>query len=390
MTSLARFLLSLLCTLTLAGTAHADRQEELDNLRKRIAAMQRELEDTSESKAEAADALRESERAISTGKRRLAELAVQQREADQRLGELEQRQQVLGGKLAAQQGRLERLLYRRYLDGQQAHLRLLLGNRDPEQTARNLRYYQYIAREQGAWLAVMRNDLAALDEARQATRRQRAELEAMRAEEAAQARKLEQEQRSRQQTLKKISLQLRQQRREINRLQRDENRLAQLVDKLTRMLAQPQSGALFRNDRLPDARFDGSPFDQLKGKLTLPVKGEVTNRFGAPRPDSTISWKGLFLRTSGGQAVKAIAAGRVVFADWLRGFGNLLIVDHGKGYMSLYGNNETLYKQVGDVLRGGDTIAATGNSGGNEESGLYFELRHQSKPLDPVRWLATK
>jgi septal ring factor EnvC (AmiA/AmiB activator) len=118
--------------------------------------------------------------------------------------------------------------------------------------------------------------------------------------------------------------------------------------------------------------------------------GEVTNRFGTPRPDSTVHWKGLFLRTSSGQAVKAIAAGQVVFADWLRGFGNLLIVDHGKGYMSLYGYNETLYKQVGDIVRGGDTIAAVGNSGGNENFGLYFELRHESKPLDPMKWMATK
>ena len=156
------------------------------------------------------------------------------------------------------------------------------------------------------------------------------------------------------------------------------------------MLAQPKSGSLFRNDNLPDNRFDGSPFDQLKGKLALPVKGEITNRFGTSRPDSTVLWKGLFLRTSAGQPVKAVAAGQVVFADWLRGFGNLLIVDHGKGYMSLYANNETLLKQVGEMLRGGDTIAAVGNSGGNKDSGLYFELRHESKPLDPMNWVATK
>ena len=163
-----------------------------------------------------------------------------------------------------------------------------------------------------------------------------------------------------------------------------------MVDKLTKVLAKPKSDSLFRNDNLPDDRFDGRPFDQLKGKLTLPVKGVITNRFGTLRPESRVQWKGLFLRTSSGQAVKAIAAGRVVFADWLRGFGNLLIIDHGKGYMSLYANNETLYKQVGDVLSGGDTIATVGNTGGNEDFGLYFELRHESKPLDPMKWMATK
>ena len=85
-----------------------------------------------------------------------------------------------------------------------------------------------------------------------------------------------------------------------------------------------------------------------------------------------------------------MAAGQVVFADWLRGFGNLLIIDHGKGYMSLYGNNETLYKQVGDTLHGGEVIAAAGNSGGNEDSGLYFELRHEGKPMDPAKWIAKR
>jgi len=389
-TPLARFLLSFLCALTMAGTAYAGQQEELDNLRKRIAAMQREMDNTSESRGEAADALRESERAISDSNRRLAELTGQQREADRKLAELQAQQRQLGNNLEEQQALLGQLLYQQYVNGKQEYLGLLLSNRDPDQVARDLRYYQYIARDRAAWLTALRGNLAAVQAVSLATRKQRAELESLRAEQTAQKKTLEREQRARKTMLGKISLQLRKQRREISRLQRNENRLAQLVANLTRMLAKPKSGSLFRNDDLPDNRFDGDPFDRLKGKLTLPVRGEVTNRFGTPRPDSTVLWKGLFLRTSSGQAVKAIAAGRVVFADWLRGFGNLLIVDHGKGYMSLYGNNETLYKQVGDVLRGGDTVASVGNSGGNEESGLYFELRHESKPLDPVRWLATK
>lgn len=387
---LRRLLLPALCALTLVGTAHASKQEELENLRKRISAMQREMDKTSESKSEAADALRESERAISDSNRKLAELSIQQRIADQRLGELQSREQQLSGSLASQQVLLGKLLYQQYLGGKQEYLKLLLNNQDPNQAARDLHYYQHIARSRATWLAGLRNDLVALNTVSLAAREQRTALQALRAEQALQNKTLEKEQLARQQMLSKLSQQLRQQRREINRLQRDENRLAQLVDKLTRMLAQPKSRSLFRNDNLPDNRFDGSPFDQLRGKLAFPVKGEVTNRFGTPRPDSTVLWKGLFLRTSSGQAVKAVAAGRVVFADWLRGFGNLLIVDHGKGYMSLYGNNETLYKQVGDVLHGGDTIAAVGNSGGNEDSGLYFELRHQSKPLDPMKWLALK
>jgi septal ring factor EnvC (AmiA/AmiB activator) len=381
--------LSVLCLLS-SVICSASQQEELENLRKRITTMQRELEKTSESKSEAADSLRESERAISNSNRKLAQLAAQQYAAGIKLSALQAQQQNLASSMSDQQVQLGKLLHQQYLGGEQEYLKLLLNNHDPNQAVRDLQYYQYIARGRATWLATLRNDLVALDAASKAALEQRAELASLRAEQADQKNILETEQHARQRMLVKISKQLRQQRREISHLQHDENRLAQLVDKLTRMLAQPKSKSLFRNDNLPDSRFDGNPFDQLKGKLALPVRGEVTNRFGTRRPDSSVRWKGLFLRAPSGQAVKAIAAGQVVFADWLRGFGNLLIIDHGKGYMSLYGNNETLYKQVGDVLRGGDTIATVGNSGGNENFGLYFELRHESKPLDPMKWLATK
>ena len=222
------------------------------------------------------------------------------------------------------------------------------------------------------------------------TRQKSDEIAKLQAAEKNQRKHLENDKRARRQVLRKIALQLRRQRHEMGRLQRNENRLSQLVEKLSHMLSRPQGQGIFSNNQLPDDRFDGEPFAALKGKLTLPVKGVVTNRFGTPHPDSRVLWKGLFLRAASGQPVKAVAAGRVVFADWLRGFGNLLIIDHGKGYMSLYGNNETLYKQVGDTLKGGDTVAAVGNSGGNEDSGLYFELRYKGKPMNPMQWIASK
>jgi septal ring factor EnvC (AmiA/AmiB activator) len=389
-TFLTRLLSLTFCCLALVNVAYATQQEELENLRERIAAVQHEMDKTSESKSEAADALRESERAISNSNRKLAELAALQRAADQKLGKLQNQQEKLNADMAGQRTLLGKLLYQQYLGGKHEYLKLLLNNQDPNQVARDLRYYQYIARSRANWLANLRKSLAELDEVSASTRDQRAELASLREEQTVQKKTLEKEKHARQHMLAKISKQLHQQRREIARLQRDENRLAELVDKLTKVLANPKPDSLFRNDNLPDDRFDGRPFDQLKGKLTLPVKGVITNRFGTLRPESRVQWKGLFLRTSSGQAVKAIAAGRVVFADWLRGFGNLLIIDHGKGYMSLYANNETLYKQVGDVLSGGDTIATVGNTGGNEDFGLYFELRHESKPLDPMKWMAAK
>lgn len=376
--------------LALAGNTQASQQEELENLRSRIAEMQRDMDKTSESKAEAVDALRESERAISDVNRKLAAISTEQRIADNKLNILQSQQQQLSTSMAGQQVLLGRLLYQQYLGGQQEYAKLLLSNQDPNQVARDVQYYRYIARNRADWLNTMRANLRKIDALSEATREQRSELAQLQTEQKAQQQSLQQRKAQRQQMLKKISLQLRSQRREIHRLQRDENRLAQLVEKITQMLAQPKSKSIFRNDKLPDDRYDGRPFDKLKGKLAFPVRGDITNRFGDTRTDSTVQWKGIFVRAATGQPVKAIAAGRVVFADWLRGFGNLLIIDHGNGYMSLYGDNETLYKQVGDELRGGDTVASVGNSGGNEDSGLYFELRLQSKPLDPLKWLATK
>jgi septal ring factor EnvC (AmiA/AmiB activator) len=197
-------------------------------------------------------------------------------------------------------------------------------------------------------------------------------------------------------------------------LQRDEKRLSQLIERLAKIIAAkpaprreitrkpPAQGAdgdahdrttgkpatEIANERTPEAVPSGN-FARLKGSLRLPAKGTVSNRFGATRQEGS-TWKGLFIRAATGGEVKAIAGGRVVFADWMRGFGNLLIVDHGDSYLTIYGNNESLLKQVGDAVRGGDTVASVGNSGGNPESGLYFELRHLGQPLDPLKWVNVK
>lgn len=381
-------LLLLLTLLTVGSNAYASQQEELENLRQRISTLQQEFEKTNESKSEAADALRESERTISNSNRKLNELAEQQNEASRALTKLQKQSKLLEKDMQGEQSLLSRLLYQQYLGGKQEYLKLLLNNHDPNQVARELQYYDYIARSRAAWLKTLRGNLQQLQTVTAQAKEKSQEIAALQKEERAQRKNLEKEKRTRQQTLDKFAKQLKQQRREMGRLQRDENRLSQLLERLAKVLSQPRGKHLAHNEKLPDDSFDGKPFSTLKGKLALPVKGDITNKFGETRPDSTVLWKGLFVRASASQSVKAVAAGRVVFADWLRGFGNLLIVDHGNGYMSLYGNNESLLKQVGDTLHGGDVIAQVGNSGGNDESGLYFELRHEGNPLDPLKWVS--
>ena len=129
---------------------------------------------------------------------------------------------------------------------------------------------------------------------------------------------------------------------------------------------------------------DGA-FASLRGQLRAPVSGKLAARFGAKRGEA--SWKGVFIKAAEGADVRAVAGGRVVFANWMRGFGNLIIVDHGSQYLSIYGNNQALLKHAGDAVKAGDTIASAGSTGGNEESGLYFELRHLGQAFDPASWI---
>ena len=379
--------ISLIFFICLAGSVHAGQQEELEKLRQRISSLQQEMEKISDVKAGTTDALRESERAISNSNRTLYKLNQQQHAANLTLAKFQQQSKSISGEMQEQQLLLAKLLHQQYFGGKQEYFKLLLNNHDPNQAARELQYYEYIAQSRASWLKSMRNNLARLNTVTAQARQQNIELGALQAEHAAQKQNLLKEKSTHRQVLNKISLQLKQQRQEIGRLQRDENHLAKLLEKLAHIVAEPKAKPLPKNNTAPAPSLRELPFVSLKGKLPLPVKGKIGNKFGGKRADSPVLWKGLFIQSANNTQVLAVAAGQVIYADWLRGFGNLLVIDHGAGYMSLYGNNETLYKQVGDDLRTGDTIAAVGNSGGNENYGLYFELRHEGIPLDPSKWI---
>lgn len=367
------------------------KEQQLRELRGRIEALQQRLTDAEESKNEAVDALKESERAISDANRTLRELAEQAREADARLGELRAESASGQQALKKQQALLARLLYHHYVGGQTEPLKLLLNREDPNHIARQLHYFGHISRARAGVISELRDSLARLRELAQEAERKSAEFAAITAEQQVQRRRLERQKSARSGTLTKISREIQQRRREIGTLKRDENRLAKLIESLTRLIAREHRPVpRLRNERVPERSTDARSFGELRGRLALPVRGQLMSRFGSPRADGGALWKGLFIAARAGEEVKAVAPGRVVFADWLRGFGNLLIIDHGGAYMTLYGNNESLYKQVGDIIHSGEAIAAVGNSGGNADSGLYFELRHQGKPLDPLSWVTVK
>lgn len=319
------------------------------------------------------------------------------------LADLNRQARELEDTLQQQQAQLERLLYRQYIQGSPDALRLLLNGDDPNQMARDLYYLSTIARSRSELLADIRITLKKQKALAEDTRARVAELAEVEAKQKAQQAELVQQRAERQKILSQIARKVQAQKQEIGNLQRDEKRLANLVDRLTRLLAEqarkpppprpgpgakaPPASAEPENQHLPTAT-SGS-FARLAGQLRLPARGQVVGRFGAPREGGS-TWKGLFIRAHAGSEVKAVANGQVVYAEWMRGFGNLMIIDHGAGYLTVYGNNDSLFKQVGDRVQGGETIGTVGNSGGNQESGLYFELRHQGKVLDPMKWVSLK
>lgn len=380
---------------TPALAANADSpKESLELLQDRIASLKKELESTQEAHSDAADGLKQSERAISEANRKIFEIRQQQKSSRTTLQALQQEKTGLEQTIQNQQQMLGKQLYQQYLNRRQGYLQIALTQQDPNAIAREMQYYSYIARARVGLIKSLRSNLDRVAKLNDQTAATLEEITNLKLEQEKQRQQLESEKRERKTVMQKLAAQIKVQRGEISKLRRDEKRLTQLMERLSRIVTAPPKRSkqenLRKNESLPTPGLTGINFAALKGKLNLPVRGSITNRFGAAREDSGISWKGLFIKAGEGDDVKSIAAGRVVFADWLRGFGNLIIVDHGDGFMSLYGNNQALLRKVGDEINAGDSIASVGNSGGIQEPGLYFEMRHESKPFDPLNWCVPK
>ncbi len=390
----------------LAGANQVDsKQSELAVLKQRLQTLERDFRKTQATRKGAVDELRQSERAISNAVRQLRRLDSERQRMQGELQTLEQQSAATDARIRQQQAHLAEAFKGAYQRGQGDALKLFLNGGNPNQTARDLRYLAHLSRAQHELIDALRADLAQLNALQQQTAHKSEELAKLQAAHEAEQKQLQADRRARQAVLGKLSAQIQQQQRQISNLKRDERNLTQLVERLNRLMAQqaararateqarskPAAGQTRKpvavNTETPVAFSSGQPFSRLKGALRLPVAGELMNRFGAPREGGGVNWKGLFIRAAQGTPVKAIAAGQVVFSEWLRGFGNLIIVDHGESYMSLYSNNESLYKQVGERVQPGDAIAMVGNSGGQPDAGLYFEMRYQSRPVNPLLWV---
>lgn len=250
-------------------------------------------------------------------------------------------------------------------------LRVWLGDQDPQTTARLLAYYQLILQAQQNNIAGYQRGLERI--ALQVSDIERSEQDlTQRTTAIAETREqLATQQATRRQTIARINSQLAQDQRQLDTLIQDRERLNTLLENLQAM-ALP---------KLPVTQ----PFAALKGKLEMPIQGKPLNRFGAVR-NADLRWRGWLIPAEQGNPVRAVHGGRVIFADWLRGQGLLLVVDHGDGWLSLYAQNHSLLRAVGDWVGAGEILSRAGASGGSDVSGLYFEIRHQGEPVDPADW----
>ncbi len=292
---------------------------------------------------------------------------------------LQQRRLVLEGSLSTQRAAVAALIRAAHGLGRDGYLKILLSQGDPARVGRALSYARYLANaraERLQALAQTATELATLD----------AELESARTELAALERRLEGENAElerahaeRARVLAGLGERIRDKRRELERLRADQDRLGRFAEGLQGAAAQGASATPATPS--PEAGLQG-----IGQTLALPVAARVRARYGQPKLGEELRWNGLLLAAAEGEPVRAVYRGRVVYGDWFRGFGLLLIVDHGGDYMSLYGHNGLLLKHPGDWVETGEPIAQVGTTGGLGEPGLYFEIRHQGEPRDPLIW----
>ena len=274
-----------------------------------------------------------------------------------------------------------------YAMGQQEKLKLLLNQQDTALSSRMMIYFNYINKERLKKLAEIEAAVQRLDELDKQKQVETAFLEQDLKQKKAEQAALDETRKQRNELLVKIGNDFSSSEQQLTQLQESQNRLKSLMASLPiteEELAVDEAQAKELPESVDNTSQPKIDFSALKGKLPLPVNGKVAQKFGSPRAEG--SWDGVLIDASEGTEIKAVTRGKVVYAEWLRGYGLLTIIDHGQGYMTLYAFNQSLYKRMGDSVEAGDVIASVGQSGGRSQAGLYFGIRKQGVPIDPLEW----
>ncbi len=353
------------------------KERELEQVRERISDLKQSMDRAAAERDRLTGELQDIEIAISEQRMRIKDIEREQRFTENRkqtldvdLVQREKHLDVESGELAAQ-------VRAAYMSGSQEKIKLLLNQRDPATLGRLMTYYRYLNDYRAENIAAVSEDIRKLEELRSKIAAEIARLDALAKTRYAELGRLNSSQEERQKLLVGLRQKIANEGQEVDRLAAQEADLTRLIAELTSILSDyPISSE--------------EPFSKHKGRLTWPVAGTLIHDFGQPRVSGKIKWNGVVLAAPRGREVRAVYHGRIAFADWLAGMGLLVIVDHGEGYMTLYGYNETILKDTGDWVAPGDVIATVGDSGGQQRSSVYFELRKGTKPVDPRQWITRR
>jgi septal ring factor EnvC (AmiA/AmiB activator) len=352
------------------------KEQELEEVRARISALKKSMDSAAEERDRLTAELQEIEVRIAEQRTRIRDIERDQKVAEDRKSKLDAELAGREAHLDAESTALAAQIRSAYMSGNQEKIRLLLNQKDPATLGRLMAYYRYLNDYRAGNIEAVIEEIRKLEQLRSQIAAEAARLQSL-----AQARydelgRLNASLEARQALLASLRQRIADEGEEVDRLAAQEQDLTRLITELTSILSDyPISSE--------------QPFSELKGKLTWPVAGTLVHDFGQPRAGG-IRWNGVVLAAPRGREVRAVYHGRVAFADWLAGMGLLVIVDHGEGYMTLYGYNETILKDTGDWVAPGDVIATVGDSGGQPQASLYFELRRGKKPENPGRWITRR
>ncbi|WP_133408693.1 peptidoglycan DD-metalloendopeptidase family protein [Parashewanella tropica] len=354
-------------SVSVSATTIKERQSQLKSLQTQIDRQHLQVSDTQKQHQQLLQLLRSDEQAIAKVATEINQSQQQQSQLNASLAELSNRQSQLQHQQQTQQQTLAKQLKSAYLSGNHDYTKMLLSQQDPATVERLLTYYQYLNKARVKAIAELKTTLSELKQTQNQITEQKQQLVTVTEQQRQQAQQLEKESEQRQRTLVQLQKVLNNRGARLEQLQIEEASLKQAIEQAIKESKQQTALIGLRAQR---------------GKLHWPTVGRLTHTFGSQR-GGQLRWRGVLLSAPEGQSVKAIAPGKVIFADWLKGFGMVIVVDHGKGYMSLYGHAQALLKSSGDRVKQDETLALVGRSGGQAEPGLYFEIRHKGKAINP-------
>lgn len=362
----------LLCCVAPAGAIDST-QQRLDDVHRDIKVLRKSIDKNERELSSEKKGLKEVDRSFGRISRSLRKLKTRIKAVRKRVGDLEAQRLLEKKRLLVHRAALRAQVLERYRLGRKGELQLLLDKRGTTPDGRLLVYHQYLSKGLSRELLTVKDSLADLEKTAAEKRLAEQRLERLIADRGRTRKQLRKDEARRKVLVARLDESLKDKQSRLKAAVENERKLTELVHQLGR--AKP----------VHRARAQGRFVDQKK-QLLWPVDGKITAKFGQRRNREGLRWNGVTINAASGSPVLAIYSGRVVFADWLRGFGLLLIVDHGAGYMSLYGHNQSIYKTVGDEVVQGEEVASVGMSGGLVKPALYFEIRHNGRPENPQHW----